>query len=163
MTPERWRKVEELYHAARERDVTLRAAYLQEACPGDDSLRQEVETLLAQDEAAGSFLEASPLKDVGAKAAPEAKPFKNEPVQLQPQGAAQAGSPGDTLVGRQLGCYLVRAKIGEGGMGEVYRAFDTKLRRDVALKVLPKPFARDPERLARFRREAYRPGGATHQ
>ncbi|MGH9783344.1 MAG: protein kinase domain-containing protein [Terriglobia bacterium] len=133
MTPDQWRKVEQLYHAALERDVTLRAAYLHEACAGDDSLRQEVETLLAAGEKSTANLE-SPIQQAAARL------FEESPTQ--------------SLVGKQLGSYLVRAKIGEGGMGEVYRAFDTKLRRDVALKVLPKPFARDPERLARFRREA---------
>ncbi len=58
-------------------------------------------------------------------------------------------SPGTTL-----GPYQVTAKIGEGGMGEVYRARDTKLDRDVALKILPEAFAADPDRLARFQREA---------
>src|SRR5206468_1842112 len=59
-----------------------------------------------------------------------------------------------SLVDQTLGSYRVLSKIGEGGMGEVYRAKDIKLRRDVALKVLPRTFARDPERLARFEREA---------
>ncbi len=56
--------------------------------------------------------------------------------------------------GTRLGVYEVTAKIGEGGMGEVYQARDTKLNRDVALKVLPDLFASDPDRLARFQREA---------
>ena len=56
--------------------------------------------------------------------------------------------------GTTLGPYSVTAKIGEGGMGEVYRARDTKLDRDVALKVLPEAFTQDPDRLARFEREA---------
>ena len=56
--------------------------------------------------------------------------------------------------GTTLGPYQVTAKIGEGGMGEVYRARDTKLDRDVALKVLPEAFTQDPDRLARFEREA---------
>jgi eukaryotic-like serine/threonine-protein kinase len=58
------------------------------------------------------------------------------------------------LIGSRLGPYEVLAKLGEGGMGEVYRARDTKLNRDVALKVLPEAFTLDPDRLARFRREA---------
>ena len=57
-------------------------------------------------------------------------------------------------VGSRLGPYSVTAKIGEGGMGEVYRARGTKLDRDVALKVLPEAFTQDPDRLARFEREA---------
>jgi len=152
MTPDRWRTIEELCHGALERDVTLRAAFLHEACAGDDELRQEVESLLAQEGQVVGFLEASPLQEIAAQAGGEAMSFGNEPA-ASPD-AAQEASQAESLVGRQLGSYLVRAKIGEGGMGEVYRAFDTKLRRDVALKVLPRPFARDPERLARFRREA---------
>ena len=57
-------------------------------------------------------------------------------------------------VGSRLGHYNVTALIGEGGMGEVYRVWDTKLDRDVALKVLPEAFTQDPDRLARFEREA---------
>ena len=56
--------------------------------------------------------------------------------------------------GDKLGPYEILALIGKGGMGEVYRAKDTKLKRDVALKVLPDAFAREPERMARFQREA---------
>src|SRR5271168_4619442 len=57
-------------------------------------------------------------------------------------------------VGEKIGHYEVLSLLGQGGMGEVYRARDTKLKRDVALKILPEAFARDPERLARFQREA---------
>ena len=57
-------------------------------------------------------------------------------------------------VGSRLGHYEVTALIGEGGMGEVYQATDTKLKREVALKILPDAFAADPDRLARFQREA---------
>src|SRR5215471_11083030 len=56
--------------------------------------------------------------------------------------------------GSRIGPYEITSKLGEGGMGEVYRARDSKLKRDVAIKVLPEAFARDPERLARFEREA---------
>ena len=58
------------------------------------------------------------------------------------------------LTGRRLGAYQVQARIGAGGMGEVYRARDTKLGRDVAIKILPRAFTSDPDRLARFEREA---------
>jgi len=149
MTPERWRKVEQLCHAALERDVTLRAAYLHEACAGDDALRREVESLLAQEGQVGSFLEASPLAQARSGEWGKGSRDRSSEAAVEAQASEE-----HSLVGRQLGAYLVRAKIGEGGMGEVYRAFDTKLRRDVALKVLPQQFARDPERMARFRREA---------
>ena len=62
--------------------------------------------------------------------------------------------PNTSLIGKSLGPYAVRDKVGEGGMGQVYRAHDSKLGRDVALKVLPESFAIDPDRLARFHREA---------
>src|SRR2546428_12702653 len=57
-------------------------------------------------------------------------------------------------IGSQLGSHEITALLGKGGMGEVYRARDTKLKREVALKILPDEFARDPDRLARFQREA---------
>jgi serine/threonine protein kinase len=58
------------------------------------------------------------------------------------------------MLGKTLGQYEVLAKLGEGGMGQVYRARDTKLNRDVALKILPEAFTTDADRLARFKREA---------
>src|SRR5262245_49280175 len=64
--------------------------------------------------------------------------------------------------GTRLGSYDIVAKLGEGGMGEVYRARDTKLNRDVALKVLPELVAGDADRLARFRREAHVLGALNH-
>ena len=68
---------------------------------------------------------------------------------------SSGGSPQpDSHLGQHLGAYRIDARIGEGGMGEVYRAHDAKLGRDVAIKVLPREYARDAERLARFRREA---------
>ena len=59
-----------------------------------------------------------------------------------------------SLLGQTIAHYTVTEEIGRGGMGEVYRATDTKLKRDVALKVLPESFTQDPQRVARFRREA---------
>ena len=64
------------------------------------------------------------------------------------------GIGGGIRIGQALGPYVISAQIGEGGMGEVYRARDTKLGRDVAIKILPRAFAADPDRLARFEREA---------
>jgi Tol biopolymer transport system component len=95
----------------------------------DPELRREVESLLAQEKGAG-FLE-SPALEVAAQ-------------QLA----------GRDLVGRRIGSYQILSQLGAGGMGEVYRAKDTKLKREVALKVLPEAFAGDPERMARFQREA---------
>src|SRR5438045_5315485 len=64
--------------------------------------------------------------------------------------------------GAKLGRYEIRSKIGKGGMGEVYRAYDPKLRRDVAIKILPSDFAADRDRLARFEREAHAAGALNH-
>ena len=66
------------------------------------------------------------------------------------------------MIGKKLAHYEITAKLGQGGMGEVYRARDTRTDRDVAIKVLPEAFARDPERLARFRREARTLGSLSH-
>ena len=72
------------------------------------------------------------------------------------------GPPLSLTPGTRLGSYEVGAQIGAGGMGEVYRATDTKLDRDVAIKVLPDLFARDSDRLARFEREAKAVAALSH-
>ena len=133
MPAERSQRVEQLYHAARERDPRERAAFLAQACTGDDALRREVESLLAEDTAVHSFLE-TPALELARKTSGEDR--------------------GQSMIGRQFGPYSVVSLLAKGGMGEVYRARDTKLHRDVAIKILPAAFARDPERLARFQREA---------
>jgi serine/threonine protein kinase/Tol biopolymer transport system component len=133
MTPDRWQQISQLYHAALTRGGGDRAAFLAEACGGDEPLRREVESLLAQPASAQAFLDGEALA-----------------------GAAQMVSDvgASVLTGRRLGAYQVQARLGAGGMGEVYRARDTKLGRDVAIKILPHVFTSDPERLARFEREA---------
>jgi len=134
MTPERWQKIEQMYHAALEREESQRSAYLREVCVGDEQLLQEVESLLAQENRAEEFLER-PAMEVAAR--------------MSAENQSQI-----TLLGRQLGCYKIVSLLGAGGMGEVYQAHDTKLGRDVAIKVLPVAFVHDAERLARFQREA---------
>jgi Tol biopolymer transport system component len=131
MTPERWRQIETLYHAARALPRNDRAAYLAAACPDDEALRREVDKLLSQ-----------PASDEGLLAG-EAREIS---AGLVTQPAA--------LANRTLGGYELRALIGIGGMGEVYRARDLKLGREVAIKVLPRAFTSDANRLARFDREA---------
>jgi serine/threonine protein kinase/tetratricopeptide (TPR) repeat protein len=133
MTSDRWRQVEALFHAARERPGPERAAFVQGACAGDADLRREVESLLAQPPSAAGFLDEAAL----ALAAPLLGSLESQ-----------------SLTGRRLGAYQIQDRIGAGGMGEVYRARDTKLGRDVAIKILPRAFTNDPERLARFDREA---------
>ncbi len=118
-----WRQVEEIVHAALERSPDERLAFVRVACGNDDSLRVEVESLLAN-------------------------------ASVADNSAFRIGNLGLDLIGRQIGVYRVEALLGTGGMGEVYRARDTKLQRDVAIKVLPADVASDPERLVRFQREA---------
>jgi Tol biopolymer transport system component len=130
--PARRRRVEELCDAALTLEGTDRAAFLADSCGDDEALRREVEALLAHAQTAEEFL-AVPL------------------------GAVAAGLLTDeprALVGRQIGGYRILSLLGSGGMGEVYCARDTRLGRDVALKILPSAFTNDPERLARFEREA---------
>ena len=124
MKPERWQEVKKVLEVALEREPGERKAYLDEAC-AELSVRREVESLIAAHEQADTnFL------------------------------TSQADLQKEPKVGDRLGPYEILARIGAGGMGVVYRAADTKLRRSVALKVLPPEMARDPVRLARFQREA---------
>ena len=141
MNPERWRQVKEVFEAALELGPDERGAFLGQACAGDAALLREVESLLAEHERAGSFLERPA---VGAVA-----------EQL-------VGGVADLSVGVRLGRYEVRAKLGEGGMGVVYVARDPKLGRDVAIKVLPAAFSADAQRLARFEQEASAAGALNH-
>ncbi len=124
MTPERWQQIRDVLGKALEVAPEQRRALLQRACASDDSLRREVETLLASsDDLRSSFLQSAPPR-----------------VTLAP--------------GAKLGDYEVKSLLGSGGMGEVYRARDSRLGRDVAIKVLPSVLSSDPERLRRFEQEA---------
>ncbi len=140
MTTEQWRQIEQLYHAAREREPGDRARFLQEAC-ADEQVRGEVESLLGCEAQAESFLEA-PALEVTAEALAE--------------GRARS------MLGRELGHYQIVAFLAAGGMGEVYRARDSRIGRDVAVKVLPPGLATDPERLRRFEQEARATGALNH-
>ena len=134
MKPDAWSQVSEICHAALARPANERGRFLAEACQGDAALRREVESLLAHEGAAEGFLSA-PALVVEAK--------------------VMAEDSGGLLSGQQIGSYQVLSRLGAGGMGEVYRARDLKLNRDIALKVLPEVFALDRDRRARFNREAH--------
>src|SRR3954447_12350371 len=125
MTPERWRQITGIFHAALERGPNDRSAFVAVTCGDDPALRQEVEAMLAANHADGSL-------------------------------SRPAHGFGDTAVtpGARLGPYEIISLLGSGGMGDVYRARDTQLRRDVGIKQLSSLFASEPDRLERFEREA---------
>ena len=129
MNDERWTTVDRLLGAALERAPHERAAFLREACAGDEPLRQDVESLLTHASRGAGFLST-------------------------PAFAGEAAGDVASFVGRQLGRYSIQAPLGAGGMGEVYRARDGTLGRDVAIKILPRVFSTNPDRRARFDREA---------
>jgi len=129
----RRRRIDEVCDGALARNGDERAAFIAAACGDDAALRTQVEELLAHAQTAEGFL-AMPIAAVA--------------------GHVLAESGGVSMVGRQLASYTIGPRLGAGGMGEVYRARDTKLGRDVAVKILPHAFTNDPERLTRFAREA---------
>ena len=128
----RWKDISRLYHEARQRSGSGRRAFLQEACGRDEALRIEVESLLSSEADAGDFL---------------ASPAATELVRTLEADMV-------SLVGRQIASYRIDALLGAGGMGEVYRATDTRLNRTVALKILPQHLREVPHLRERFEREA---------
>jgi serine/threonine-protein kinase len=127
-----WPRIKEIVEAALACEPSTRAAFILHRCGNDPSLRGEVESMLEAIDQAGNFIEQPAI-----------------PAGWIPDLGRRALQPGDAL-----GNYTVLEFVGAGGMGEVYRARDTNLNRDVALKVRPRAFALDADRFARFRREA---------
>jgi serine/threonine protein kinase len=125
LTPERWQEVKKVLAEALQRTPEERSAYLDQACPEPDKRREVDSLLFAEEQAQSTFLAGPAL-----------------------------ASTEELAVGRRLGVYEIVARIGAGGMGDVYQARDSKLGRSVAIKVLRLEFDHDPERLSRFQREA---------
>ena len=128
MTPEQWQAVDRVWQAVLARPAHERAAAIVELSAGDETLRRDVESLLKH---------LSHANDAGFGVAPLEVP-----------------GPPRSLIGDRIGPYTGLALLGVGGMGEVYRAHDSTLGRDIALKILPGPWLVNPDRLARFDREA---------
>jgi serine/threonine protein kinase len=133
MTPDQWQRIQELFHAALERDPSQRAQVLAEACAGDAVLHQEVASLLAAHEQAGSFIEAPAFAGTEAWL---------------------VDAPAQAVVGRQIGPYQVVRQLGAGGMGAVYLAVraDDHYHKQVAIKLV-KPGVPSSDLLRRFRTE----------
>ena len=134
---DRWDRIKTVFQAALARAPHERAAFLRETCGADEGLHAEVQSLLSAHEQAGDFVEHPAIESLNAAAAHAL------------DTAGRALRRGDWF-----GPYEITDFISAGGMGEVYRATDPKLGRDLAIKILPPAFTEHPERLARFEREA---------
>ena len=141
MTPEQWKRVNELFHSALEREPAQRATFLDHACDGDQELRKEVESLISLHEKTGSFIDA---------------PAFEAATQLLAEDKAAL------TAGQRIGRYKILSLLGKGGMGEVYLAQESKLGRNVALKLLPASFTKDQERVRRFEQEARAASALNH-
>src|SRR5260370_20046446 len=123
MKPERWGRIESIFHKALEAEESRRAAGLEESCAGDEDVRSEVESLLVHHTEAGSFIETPAFAD--ADASP-----------LRPHNSRSFENPKSGLAETVIGHYRVLGKIGGGGMGVVYEAEDLELGPHVALNFL---------------------------
>jgi len=141
MSADRWDHVRRTFFAALEHPPQERAAFVDEVCASDADLRREVHSLLASHDEAGSFLETPAYSPTGVAAGAEN-------LSLTP--------------GSRLGPYEIAAAIGSGGMGEVYRATDSRLGREVAIKILPREMATDPDRRRRFELESRAASALNH-
>jgi serine/threonine protein kinase/dipeptidyl aminopeptidase/acylaminoacyl peptidase len=141
MTPHRWQTIKQFFNAAIELAPAERAGFLESACGGDEFVRREVESLLAAHVQGESFL-AVPAFEMGA--------------------SLLADAPGGPAAGDHIGPYKILNQLGSGGMGEVYLALDTRLGRNVAVKLLPFDLARDQQRMHRFEQEARTASALNH-
>jgi serine/threonine protein kinase len=141
MTPERWEEVGRLYQAVVALQPQEREIFLDHACVDDTAMRGEVESLLAADDRAANFLISGAMKDAAKMLVDDRSPW---------------------LVGKELGHYRVLSLLGAGGMGDVYLAEDTRLKRQVAIKLLPAELTANQDRLRRFEQEAQAASALNH-
>ncbi|MDQ3472938.1 MAG: serine/threonine protein kinase, partial [Acidobacteriota bacterium] len=141
MATDRWQQIKEVFHAALDCAPENRSAYLLTACENDESIRREVESLIAAHEKESDFLD-SPAYEVAA--------------------GLLADEDSELKRGQVVGQYEIISLLGMGGMGEVYLAQDGKLKRQVALKLLPASFTKDADRLRRFEQEARAASALNH-
>ncbi len=141
MTPERWRRINQIFHDALERSGPAREQFLDEATKDDPELRREVESLIQTHARAGGFL------DTPAWGVEPELMFEEHEI---------------SLVGREVGTYRVTEELGRGGMGVVYAAEDVRLGRTVALKALTPAYTSDPVRRERLTREARAAAALSH-
>ena len=134
MDPERLRQVEELYHAALELPPTARESFVQKNCGDDKELRRELDSLLEVKSSSNNF-------------------FDKQPLSLAAEMFAEKEKKSN-LAGQKISHYKIIRLLGAGGMGEVYLAEDTKLDRQIALKIVTQQFENDVERIERFKKEA---------
>src|SRR5688572_3569191 len=140
MTPERWQQIKTVFNSALEYEPAQRPSFLSQVCDDDAALRQEVESLLVAHEKEGSFIDSPAFHAPGL--------IEDTSLSLKP--------------GQLLGSYEITSFIGQGGMGEVYLAHDRRLKRKVALKLLPSSVIKDESRLHRFEQEAQAASALNH-
>lgn len=141
MNSDKWQRINQIYYAALERETAEREIFLDQNCSGDEDLYNEVKSLLESNDEAGDFMNA-PALEVAAKVI--------------------SGDVGQSLTGQRIGHYRIQSQIGAGGMGEIYLAEDTRLNRKVALKLLPRQFTIDSDRVRRFKQEARAASALNH-